>query len=48
MAKRITIMLDDDLDKKLHLIQAKAIQSTTSSVSFSRVLNEILRNSIKK
>ena len=28
MAKRITIMIDDDLDKKLHLIQAKAIQNT--------------------
>ncbi len=48
MSKRITIMLDDDLGKKLHLIQAKAIQSTTSSVSFSTVLNEILRNSLKK
>ncbi len=48
MGKRVTIMIDDDIAKKLHLIQAKAIQSTTSSVSFSRVLNEILRNSIKK
>ena len=48
MSKRITVMLDDDLDKKLHLIQAKAIQSTTSSVSFSTVLNETLRNSLKK
>ncbi len=48
MAKRITIMLDDDLDKKLRLIQAKAIQSTASSVSFSTVLNETLRNSLKK
>ncbi|MCH7758173.1 MAG: hypothetical protein IIA19_06865 [Thaumarchaeota archaeon] len=48
MAKRITIMIDDDIDKKLRLLQAKAIQNTTSSVSFSRVLNEILRNSLKK
>jgi len=48
MAKRITIMIDDDLDKKLHLIQAKAIQSTNSAVSFSSVLNETIRNSIKK
>jgi len=48
MAKRVTIMVDDDLDKKLRLIQAKAIQTTSSSVSFSSVMNEILRNSLKK
>jgi len=48
MAKRITIMIDDDLDKKLRSIQAKAIQSTNSSVSFSGVLNEVIRASLKK
>jgi len=47
MGKRITIMIDDDLNKKLHLIQAKAIQNTKSSVSYSRVINETLRNHIK-
>ncbi len=48
MAKRITIMIDDDLDKKLHIIQAQAIQKTNSAVSFSKVLNEVIRNNIKK
>jgi hypothetical protein len=48
MAKRITIMIDDDLDKKLREIQAKKIQTTTSSVSYSKVINETLRKSIKK
>jgi len=43
MAKRVTIMLDDDLDKKLRVIQAKLIQSTNKSVSFSEVINETLR-----
>jgi len=47
MAKRVTIMMDDDLDKKLRSIQAKAIQSTTSSVSFSKVINEIIRKQLK-
>ena len=47
MAKRITIMMDDDLDKKLRSIQAKAIQSTTSSVSYSKVINETLRKKLK-
>jgi hypothetical protein len=40
-------MLDDDLDKKLRLIQAKAIQSTSSSVSFSSTMNEILRKQLE-
>jgi len=47
MAKRITIMLDDNLVKKLHEIQAKQIKASTKSVSFSRVLNETLRKSLK-
>jgi predicted transcriptional regulator len=48
MGKRITIMLDDDLVKKLHEIQAKQIKESIKSVSFSRVLNEIVRKSFKK
>ena len=47
MSKRITIMIDDDLDKKLRLVQAKAIQSTNSSVSYSRVINETIRKKLK-
>jgi len=47
MSKRITIMLDDDLDKKLHLIQAKEIQRTNSSVSYSKVINETIRKKLK-
>ncbi len=47
MAKRITIMIDDDLDKKIRSIQAKAIQSTISSVSYSSVINETLRIKLK-
>ncbi|MBA4453696.1 MAG: hypothetical protein ACO2Y5_08755 [Nitrosopumilaceae archaeon] len=48
MSKRVTIMLDSDLDKKMRQLQAKMIQSTTSSVSFSNVLNQVLRDSLKK
>ena len=47
MAKRITIMLDDDLVKKLHEVQAKQIKDTSESVSFSAVLNETLRKRLK-
>ncbi len=47
MAKRITIMIDEDIDKKLRLIQAKQITKTNSSVSFSKVLNEVIRKQVK-
>ena len=48
MAKRVTIMLDNDLVKKLHEIQAKQIKISTSSVSFSGVINELIRDNLKK
>jgi hypothetical protein len=35
MAKRITIMIDDDLDKKVRLIQAKEIAILVSLYIFS-------------
>ncbi len=47
MGKRITIILDDDLLKKLHYIQAKLIRESEKSVSFSRVMNDILRKALK-
>ena len=48
MAKRVTIVLDDDLGKKLRLLQAKQIKKSTKSVSFSGILNGILRVGLKK
>jgi len=47
MTKRVTIMIDDDNDKKLRSIQARQIQKTQSSYSFSKVLNEVLRKNLK-
>ena len=47
MGKRITIMLDDDLYRKLLERQAKQIKESIKSVSFSRVVNETLRKSTK-
>jgi len=47
MSKRVTIMIDDELDKKLRLRQAKMIQQEQSSYSYSRTLNEILRKNLK-
>ena len=46
MSERITIVLDDDLIKKLREKQAKEIQKTLTSVSFSKIINDILRKGI--
>ena len=47
MVERITIMLNSDIAKKLRSIQAKKIRESPSSVSFSRVLNEVLEKGLK-
>ena len=48
MAKRVTIMLEEDLVKKLRDIQAKKIKDNNDSVSFSEVINEVLESQLKK
>ena len=47
MAKRITVMIDDELDKKLRQLQAKLIQQEQSSYSYSKVINETIRKGLK-
>jgi len=47
MGNRITIVLDNDILKKLREKQSKRIKETTKSVSFSRIVNETLRKSVK-
>ena len=56
MSRRVTIMIDDDLDYKLRILQAKMIQerqrapidNRAGAVSFSFTLNETLRRGFKK
>ncbi len=47
MTKRVTIVLDDDLVKKLREKQVRSIKNFTKSVSFSKVLNECVRKGLK-
>ncbi len=47
MSRRITIVLDDDNIKKLRTIQAKKIKESEKSVSFSRVINDVLRKQLR-
>ena len=46
MSKRITIMIDEENVKKLRNLQAKLIKESEKSVSFSRVLNEIIKKGL--
>ena len=48
MGKRVTIVLEDELIKKLHEIQARQIKESTGAVSFSEVINETLKKGLKK
>lgn len=47
MGKRITVILDEDILKKLRLLQAKQIKETASSVSFSKIINNVLQKHLK-
>lgn len=47
MARRVTIVMDEDIIKKLHERQAKQIKESAKSISFSSVVNETIRKHIK-
>jgi len=47
MDKRVTIMITKELDSKVRRKQAQLIQKTNSSVSFSRVINDVLAGKYK-
>ena len=47
MSKRVTIMIDDDMDAKLRIRQARLIEKDKKSISYSRVLNDTLRKTLK-
>ncbi len=45
---RITIMFDNALLKKIRVIQSKQIATSNKNVSFSSVVNEILKKELSK
>lgn len=48
MGLRVTIVLDSSLAEKLRILQAKMIKSSSKSVSFSSVVNDVLEEGLKK
>ena len=43
MVRRATIMIEDDLDKKIRSYQAKKMQKQNSTYSYSKAVNDIIR-----
>ncbi|MCV0392156.1 MAG: hypothetical protein K5790_02550 [Nitrosopumilus sp.] len=46
MTRRVTIMIEDELDKKIRLFQAKKMQKQNSTYSYSRAVNDIIKKCI--
>jgi len=47
MSKRVTIIIDEDINKKLRDLQAKVIKRRNTAYSYSRVINDSLRKYFK-
>jgi hypothetical protein len=47
MSHRVTMMMNDDNFKKLRLMQAKLLKQTNASVSFSKVINDVITLALK-
>ena len=47
MTKRVTVTLDDNVLKKLKILQANLIRETLSTVSFSKLVNQIISKHLK-
>ena len=47
MKKRVTVIIDDDLDKKIRLRQVKTIKQENVACSYSKVINDAIRKVLK-
>lgn len=48
MGIRATIVLDELIMEKLRNLQSKMIRSSTKSISFSNVVNQVLEEGLKR
>jgi hypothetical protein len=48
MGTRHTFLLDEDIESQLRKMQAELINSSNASISFSQVINVILREGLRK
>ena len=47
MSKRVTVLIDDELDKKLKKLQSSRQGKEDGHVSYSKVINDCIRKAIK-
>ncbi len=47
-SRRVTIMISKDLDRKVRIEQARLIVKTGGTVSYSKVINDLLVKGFKK
>jgi hypothetical protein len=45
--RRVSVILDEDLLKKLRILQATQIRKSEKTVSLSQVINEMLEKGLK-
>jgi len=48
VSKRITVIMDDEMIKKLHQIQANLIKKENRSITFSSVLCDTIRKGLNE
>jgi len=48
MSRRHTIILAEDLEEKLRKIQAELIDASFKTVSFSEIINQMIREGLEK
>ncbi len=48
MLRRVTITLDLRLESKIRNLQAKKISESNKAISFSKIINEILKQGLKE
>lgn len=48
MSKRITVVLSDEIVKKVRKVQAELIPTVDHSVSFSSVVEQLLKEALSK
>ncbi len=47
MLKRVTVMIEEELVRKIRWQQAKLLQNSVNSISFSQVLSQYLNQGLK-
>jgi len=48
MIRRVTITLDQSLESKIRNLQARKISESNKAISFSNIINEVLRQGLKE